>query len=64
VAGLGIAYAPVLNMQPALDEGHLMRVLRGFEDRSRTSWIVYPERRHMPVRVRRAIDFLIDAFTT
>jgi DNA-binding transcriptional LysR family regulator len=62
VAGLGIAYAPALNFQTALDEGSLVRVLEGYEDRSRASWLVYPERRHMPLRVRRAIDFVKDAF--
>jgi DNA-binding transcriptional LysR family regulator len=62
LAGLGIAYAPALNMQPALDDGKLVPVLAGYENRSRASWLVYPERRHMPLRVRRAIDFMIDAF--
>jgi DNA-binding transcriptional LysR family regulator len=62
VAGLGIAYAPALNVQTGLDDGALVRVLEGYEDCSRTSWLVYPERRHMPLRVRRAIDFVMHAF--
>lgn len=62
VAGLGIAYAPALNVQSGLDDGTLVRILEGYEDRSRTSWLVYPERRHMPLRVRRAIDFVMKAF--
>ena len=61
VAGLGIAYAPALNLQPGLDDGRLVLLLEGYEDRSRASWLVYPERRHMPLRVRRAIDFLIES---
>jgi DNA-binding transcriptional LysR family regulator len=63
LAGLGIAYAPALNLQPALEDGKLTRVLAGYEDHSRASWLVYPERRHMPLRVRRAIDFVTDAFS-
>ena len=62
VEGLGIAYTPTVNLAPALESGRLLRILEGYEDKSRASWIVYPERRHMPLRVRRAIDFLIEAF--
>ena len=62
VAGLGIAYTPLINLQPALDSGELVQILSGYEDKSRSSWIVFPERRHMPLRVRRAIDYLIDEF--
>ncbi|MEM7677157.1 MAG: substrate binding domain-containing protein [Myxococcota bacterium] len=62
VAGLGVAYAPELNLQPALARGELVRVLEGFEDLGRSSWLVYPEKRYMPLRVRRAIEFLVDSF--
>lgn len=62
VQGLGIAYTPEVNLTPALGTGEVVPILRGFEDKSRSSWIVYPERRHMPLRVRRAIDHLIAAF--
>lgn len=63
VEGLGIAYCPQVNLRTALDEGALVPILQGFEDKSRSSWIVYPERRHMPLRVRTAIDYLANAFT-
>ena len=62
VAGLGITYIASLNVRDALDSGALVPLLEGYEDRTRSSWIVYPERRHMPLRVRRAIDHLLDVF--
>ncbi|MEM8812142.1 MAG: LysR family transcriptional regulator [Pseudomonadota bacterium] len=61
VEGLGIAYSPRVNLASALEAGDLVPILNGYEDRTRSSWIVYPERRHMPLRVRRAIDYLVTA---
>lgn len=62
VEGLGVAYTPDVNLVAALEQGHLQSILQGYEDTSRANWIVYPERRHVPLRVRRAIDYLIAAF--
>ncbi len=64
VAGLGVAYSPIENLEPALADGTIIPVLEAFVDKTRASWIVYPERRHMPLRVRRAIDYLLDQFKT
>ena len=60
--GLGIVYTPTANIAKELAEGLLVPILEGFEDQSRSHWIVYPERRHMPLRVRKAIDHIIEAF--
>lgn len=60
--GLGIAYSPIENLQTALDSGAVTPILEKFADQTRSSWIVYPERRHMPLRVRRTIDHLLQAF--
>jgi len=62
IEGLGISYAPLENLQDAIENGELHTILEGYEDCSRSSWLVYPERRHMPVRVRRAMDYLIKNF--
>jgi len=62
IEGLGIAYAPHVNLKQGLDAKTLVPILQGYEDISRSSWIVYPERRHMPLRVRSAIDYLINNF--
>lgn len=58
VAGLGIAYAPSENLSSAVKAGLLVPILSGYEDTSRFSWIVFPEQRYMPLRVRKAIDYL------
>ena len=60
IEGLGISYAPLENLQNAIESGDLKPILEGYEDRSRSSWLVYPERRHLPVRVRRAMDYLVN----
>ena len=58
IAGLGIAYAPSENLASAINAGLLVPILSGYEDPSRFSWIVFPEKRYMPLRVRKAIDYL------
>lgn len=60
--GLGIAYVPVESLRQDLATGALVPILEGYEDQGRSNWIIYAERRHMPLRVRRAIDFLLEAF--
>lgn len=58
-AGLGVAYLPASNFRDELAGGALETVLAGWEDASPASWILYPERRFLPRRVRLAIDHLI-----
>ncbi len=62
IAGLGIVYSPRVNMANGLDSGELVPVLEDFWDRERVTWLVYPSRRHLPLRVRRAITFLSNWF--
>ncbi|MEO1133750.1 MAG: LysR substrate-binding domain-containing protein [Cyanobacteria bacterium J06639_1] len=62
IAGLGIVYLPRVNVAQGLDSGKLVPILEEFWDRERNTWIVYPSHRHLPLRVRRAIDFLCDRF--
>ncbi|MEM9948920.1 MAG: LysR family transcriptional regulator [Cyanobacteria bacterium P01_D01_bin.36] len=61
ISGLGIAYAPSENLASAIDAGLLVSILSGYEDTSRFSWIVFPGHRYMPLRVRRAIDYISGA---
>lgn len=62
VRGLGIVYSPRVNLADDLETGKLLPILQDFWDRDRVTWIVYPNRRHLPLRVRRVIDFLINHF--
>ncbi|MEL6224510.1 MAG: LysR family transcriptional regulator [Cyanobacteria bacterium J06627_8] len=59
---LGIIYLPRVNLANALDTGTLVPILEDFWDRDRVTWLVYPSRRHLPLRVRRVIDFLLEHF--
>ena len=59
---LGIIYLPRVNLADALETGKLVPILEDFWDRDRATWLVYPSRRHLPLRVRRVIDFLLEHF--
>ena len=59
---LGIVYLPRINLADALDNRQLIPILEDFWDRDRATWLVYPNRRHLPLRVRRVIDFLLEHF--
>ena len=48
------------NLEAMIADGRVLRILEGFEDKSRSHWIVYPERRHIPRRVRAAVEYLLD----
>ncbi|MFK8186658.1 MAG: LysR family transcriptional regulator [Phormidesmis sp.] len=61
IAGLGIVYSPRVNVANGLASGRLVPILETFWDCDRATWIVYPSR-HLPLRVRRAIDFLVHRF--
>jgi DNA-binding transcriptional LysR family regulator len=62
--GLGIAYTAHENIQDLVAEGKVQLLLEDFEDAdaARAHWIVYPDGRLLPRRVRLAIDFLLTAF--
>ncbi|MDA5557342.1 LysR family transcriptional regulator [Shimia sp. MMG029] len=62
--GFGIAYSPIGNLQPLIDAGEATPILEGYEDQSRSHWIVYADRRLMPRHVRAAIDHLLASFAT
>lgn len=60
--GLGIVYTPRVNVEQALENGQLIPILQNFSDADLATWIVYPNRSHLPLRISRVIDFLIDRF--
>ncbi|MEM8805481.1 MAG: LysR family transcriptional regulator [Cyanobacteria bacterium P01_G01_bin.38] len=59
---LGIIYLPRVNLVDVLNAGQLVPILEDFWDCDRATWLVYPNRRHLPLRVRRVIDFLLEYF--
>jgi DNA-binding transcriptional LysR family regulator len=63
IRGLGIAREPEFIVAEALSEGRLVRILHDYDPLSSGGiYAVYPERRHLPSKVRVFIDFLVDKF--
>lgn len=60
-AGLGVCYMPRSSYGSALNDGSLETVLEPYSA-AQTTWIVYANRRYLPARARRAIDFLLARF--
>ena len=60
---LGIAYMPRSTFKEAVSTKVLVPVLAPFWGEGTNSWIVYPNKRFMPQRVRLAIDFLLQHFS-
>ncbi|GAL30590.1 transcriptional regulator [Vibrio variabilis] len=61
--GLGIAYLPRSSFGNKLALGRLKPVLEPFWGKGSSSWIVYQNRRFLPVRARMAIDYLVKHFS-
>lgn len=57
----GLLQVPRFMVEAELAEGRLVEVLADFGGRTRPFSLLYPERRHVPLRVRLLIDTLIDA---
>jgi DNA-binding transcriptional LysR family regulator len=61
--GLGIAYMPQHNFLRATEQGRLIPVLKPFWRSESYSWVVYQDRRFLPMRARLAIDHLLAHFS-
>jgi DNA-binding transcriptional LysR family regulator len=61
--GLGIAYMPQHNFLPSVNVGRLLPVLKTYWRRDSHSWVVYQNRRFLPMRARLAIDHLLAHFS-
>lgn len=61
-AGLGIAYLPAFFAEESLAAGRVARVLEGFEAPAMAVHILYPDRRHVPARLRLLADVLVREF--
>lgn len=61
-AGLGLAAVPVFLSAAALREGRVVRVLEEYEDRTRGVHVLYPAGRHLALKVRVLVDFLVKEF--
>jgi DNA-binding transcriptional LysR family regulator len=63
IRGLGIAREPEFIVAEALQKGSLVEILKEYNSlASGGIYAVYPERRHLPTKVRIFIDFLVEKF--
>jgi len=60
--GLGIAYMPQHNFLPSVERGDLVPILADFWRKDSHSWVVFQNRRFLPMRARLAIDYLVEHF--
>ncbi|WP_339670432.1 LysR family transcriptional regulator [Dasania marina] len=59
---LGIAYMPKINFLQSVKMGELSPVLEPYWSRGSGSWLVYQNRRFLPMRARLAVDYLLKHF--
>jgi DNA-binding transcriptional LysR family regulator len=59
---LGIAYMPKSSLLHSIEQGILTPVLEKYWTAGASSWIVYQNRRFLPLRARLAIEYLLDHF--
>ena len=57
-AGLGISNAPDFFVKDALASGDLVEILSKYKQKPLDIYVVYPNRRHLPAKVRAFIEFL------
>ncbi|MFT4730629.1 MAG: DNA-binding transcriptional LysR family regulator [Granulosicoccus sp.] len=60
--GLGVAYMPKSTFIEEVESKQLVPILEPYSGQGTSSWIVYQNKRFMPLRVRLAIDFLVQHF--
>ncbi len=60
VRGTGLIRFATYYVDEELARGELVPVLEGFEVKDAATWIIYPDRHHLPTRVRFLIDFLAE----
>lgn len=64
IGGCGIGRLPTFVAGPDLAAGRLVRLLGQYGMPSQTIYVVFPERRHLPAKVRAFVDFVVERFGT
>jgi DNA-binding transcriptional LysR family regulator len=62
VAGMGILMSPTFYVGPLIRQGKLKRILERYEIAEMGIYAVYPQREHVPPKVRAFVDFLARRF--
>jgi DNA-binding transcriptional LysR family regulator len=58
--GIGLIQLPDYYVRPYLTSGQLIPLLKGYQEARDGVWAVYPNTKHLTLRVRRLIDFIAD----
>jgi DNA-binding transcriptional LysR family regulator len=61
-AGAGIALEPDFVVNPLLESGAVVEILKNFQPAPYSIYAVYPSRRHLSAKVRTFVDFLAERF--
>ncbi len=56
--GLGIAKLPGVYVFDAIKSGELISLLENYTKKEQDIWVIYPQKRHLPQKVRLLIDYL------
>jgi LysR family transcriptional regulator for bpeEF and oprC len=62
LAGMGIAHLPSILVQDALADGRLELVLPSFEPEPISTFVMYPQNRHLSAKVRVFVDWAAELF--
>ena len=62
IGGTGISRLPTFVAGPHIASGRLVRLLKQYRMPLQTIYAVFPERRHLPIKVRVFIEFLVERF--
>jgi DNA-binding transcriptional LysR family regulator len=58
LAGYGIAWRSIWEVEAEIEQGKLVEVLADFAAPPNGIYAVFPQRKHLPLRVRLWVDFL------
>jgi DNA-binding transcriptional LysR family regulator len=58
--GIGLIRFPEYYLESLVNAGDLEIVLQDYEVEDAATWIIYPNRRHLPTRVRYLVEFLLE----
>lgn len=62
IRGCGIGRLPTFVAGPDISSGRLVRILERYRMPSQTLYAVFPERRHLPAKVRVFLDYAVEWF--
>lgn len=61
-AGLGLAHVPSFIAGPSIRKGRVLQLLKAYEDKPLGIHAVYPPARHLALKVRALVDYLVEHF--